>query len=399
MAQNPNRNNRRVRSPGTSGGVRRADSVHGPQEQRAPRQVYRAPDPQPAYQEMHEYDMGAMYTPPQPDPRQQRERARRQREKRRRDRRRLLLGTAAGILVLAGVLNWLLPEKKPDVAGEPEPDAGMTVSVVAPLPYAGADAGETDGALDWGTVGPQRQTEPYTYTAAPAATARVPALGEVERTWFADAAFLGDSLTEGFTEYGIDVSGALVCGYVGASPNQIVNRVELEHPERGAEIPMDVLAAAQPKKLYVLMGTNALRTEGSYDGFLAYYGRMLDELRAALPDTDIYVQSILPVRPEALADSPGLNSARLAEINSALLTMCGEKGCYFIDLAEAFTDENGDLSADCAESDGIHILKKSYATWLNYLCSHVPYDTDNPYRPGSDYYLTDAMKALLADLP
>ncbi len=40
-----------------------------------------------------------------------------------------------------------------------------------------------------------------------------------------------------------------------------------------------------------------------------------------------------------------------------------------------------------------------YNAWVDYLCTHVPYDKDNPYQIGSDYYLTDSMKTLLSDLP
>lgn len=409
---------RQVRKPGS--GVRRAGSVYEPRSRQgggslgragqAPagqRQVYRAPAPPPgAYREMHEHD-GAQPRPapsqmsrrPAP-PENPRERARRQRQLHRRNRCILAASTAAGVLLLAALLNLILPSGSaaPDAA-TPESAAGMTASVIAPLPYAGiGGAAEQEAALNWGAVGPARQTGGYTYAAAPQASPKLEAFGEVERSWFADAAFLGDSLTEGFTEYGIDVGGALVCGYVGASPNQIVNRAELDHPERGMEVPLDVLAQAQPKKLYILIGTNALQQDGSYDGFLAYYGRMLDELRGALPQTDFYVQSILPVRPEALERSPGLASGRLGEVNAALLELCREKGCYYLDLWEAFADAEGNLSAEYAESDGIHLLKKSYTTWLNYLCSHTPYAKENPYRPGSEYYLTDALKALLSDL-
>ena len=40
-----------------------------------------------------------------------------------------------------------------------------------------------------------------------------------------------------------------------------------------------------------------------------------------------------------------------------------------------------------------------YNAWVDYLCTHLPYDKDNPYQIGSDYYLTDSMKTLLSDLP
>ena len=58
----------------------------------------------------------------------------------------------------------------------------------------------------------------------------------------------------GFTEYDIDLGGALVCAYEGATPNQIVNRATMNSAVRGEEVTMDVLTNAQPKKLYILLG-------------------------------------------------------------------------------------------------------------------------------------------------
>ena len=40
-----------------------------------------------------------------------------------------------------------------------------------------------------------------------------------------------------------------------------------------------MLAAARPKKLYILLGTNTPRHAGRFDRFLAYHGQMLDMLR------------------------------------------------------------------------------------------------------------------------
>ena len=252
-------------------------------------------------------------------------------------------------------------------------------------------------------MGPTPQTPdadtPYTYTAAPTPPAALPACGRVTTEWFSDAAFLGDSLTAGLSVYGIDVGGALVCGYEGASPNQIVNRVVLNDDDRGDEIPLDVLAAAQPAKLYILMGTNALVGEGDTTGFLNYYARMLDELRAVLPHTTFFVQALLPVRPEALDRAPGLNSARLAEVNAALQALCAERGCLFLDLNAEFSGEDGALLAEYAQPDGIHLTVSGYSKWVGYLSTHVPYSKDNPWQAGSTWYLDENVRRLLSDLP
>lgn len=349
--------------------------------------------------------------PPQrrtPTQEQRRAAARRRREIRRRRRRLAVLGTVGGVLVLSGIITVLLPKSmKGETEAAPLPTADPAgTRLVAPLPYAGAgDSGSQNAqTLNWGTVGPQRQTADtgYTYTALPAKPAALPEFGRVDTSWFADAAFLGDSLTAGFcaNEYNIDVGGALICGYEGISPNTVVNRTTVTSPDRGEEVPLDVLAAAQPAKLYILIGTNALVQPGNDDSFLAYYGKMLDDLRTALPDTTFYVQSVLTATQEKVSDSlPGLAPDRLAAINAAIQQLCAERGCYYLDLNAEFADDAGYLQTDFSQPDGVHLTVSGYSKWVNYLCTHVPYSKNNPYQAGSTYYLSDDMKNLLNDIP
>ena len=215
-----------------------------------------------------------------------------------------------------------------------------------------------------------------------------------------DAAFLGDSLTVGFSDYQINLSGALICGYRSISPNTIVNRTTVSSPDRGEEVPLDVLTAAQPAKLYILIGTNALVQPGNDDSFLAYYGKMLDELRTALPNTAFYVQSVLPATQEKISDTlPGLAPDRLAVINAAIQQLCAERGCYYLDLNAEFADDAGCLMTDFAQPDGVHLTVSGYSRWVSYLCTHLPYSKNNPYQAGSTYYLSEDMKTLLADIP
>ncbi len=319
------------------------------------------------------------------------------------DRRGILAGTAAGILLLAGVITLLLPSNKAvenvPVGTEQTAQAGR---LVAPVPYADSDGSGNGGpSIDWGTIGPVQQAETYTYTAAPQAPDMVPEFGRVSTDWFSDAAFLGDSLTAGIAYYDINVGGALVLGYEGTSPNQIVNRTALKNTNEddAEQVPLDILAEQQPAKLYLLIGTNALAGLGNDEGFLAYYGKLLDELQSTLPNSMIFVQSILNVRPEALDQAPGLTPERVGSMNDKIKEMCKERGFYYLNLTEAFTGEDGYLTADYAQNDGIHLTVAGYSHWMDYLCTHVPYNKNNPYQQGSTYYLSDELRQLIADLP
>ena len=77
----------------------------------------------------------------------------------------------------------------------------------------------------------------------------------------------------------------------------------------------------------------------------------------------------------------------------------GGWGFYYLNLTEAFTGEDGYLTADYAQNDGIHLTVAGYSHWVDYLCTHVPYNKNNPYQQGSTYYLSDELRQLIADLP
>ena len=236
--------------------------------------------------------------------------------------------------------------------------------------------------------GPARQAAgAYQVKAYDSSVIRQPSCGQVDLSYFADAAFLGDSLTVGFSDYQINLGGALICGYTGVGPDVIVNRSAVKSPTRGQEVALDVLAAAQPKKLYILLGTNTLTTLGAADRFLAYYGQMLDELRQTLgEDCIIYVQSIPPVRPAAAEKKPGLASDVLRSVNEQLAQLAASKGCVYLDLWETLADGEGNLKEMIAAPDGVHLSAgNGYGAWVTYLRNHAKYSASNPWIMGSAY--------------
>ena len=197
-----------------------------------------------------------------------------------------LAGVIVAILLVAYAVTAILEKGTVEEDSTPQTGAGgIAQNILAPLPMQGeaasgsgsegaADSSGTAQAVQLESFGPARQTDgAYTIKAYDASVIRQPACGQVDLSYFSDAAFLGDSLTVGFSDYQINLSGALICGYTGVGPDAIVNRAAVKSPTRGQEVALDVLAAAQPKKLYILLGTNTLTTLGASDRFLAYYGR------------------------------------------------------------------------------------------------------------------------------
>lgn len=210
-----------------------------------------------------------------------------------------------------------------------------------------------------------------TTTALDFRMAALPRTAPVEKSWFSQVSFVGDSLTQGMQMYDTGLPGAMFCAYRGVGPNAIVNGTSCKRADGVTEVPLDALTAQQPKAVYLLLGTNVLGTDSDYTSFLTYYRLMLDMISQALPNTKIYVQSITPVRPEVSKKSPGLYKERLCEINDALSAIALEKGCTFLNLWEALADENGDLIEEYAQPDGYHLLPAGYDAWVDYLCTHT----------------------------
>ena len=309
-----------------------------------------------------------------------------------------LAGIIAAILLLSLAITAILEKGAEGADDTPSTNAGgIAENILAPLPMQGeADSSSaapdgsigTPDAVTLEAFGPAKQTAgAYTVKAYDASVIRQPSCGQVDLSYFADAAFLGDSLTVGFSDYQINLGGALICGYTGVGPDAIVNRSAVKSPTRGQEVALDVLAAAQPKKLYILLGTNTLTTLGASDRFLAYYGQMLDMLREALgPDCVIYVESVPPVRPKAAAEKPGLASDVLRGVNEQLAQLAASKGCVYLDLWEALADGEGNLKEMLAAPDGIHLSAgNGYGTWLTYLRNHAKYSANNSWTMGSVY--------------
>ncbi len=308
-----------------------------------------------------------------------------------------LLGAFIAILLLAYAITAILEHGAAGADETPATNAsGIAANILAPLPMQGeaaSDSAATDGtagaqAATLETFGPAKQSAgAYTIKAYDASVIRQPSCGQVALNYFSDAAFLGDSLTVGFSDYQINLGGALICGYTGVGPDAIVNRSAVKSPTRGQEVALDVLAAAQPKKLYILLGTNTLTTLGASDRFLAYYGQMLDMLREALGDDGvIYVQSIPPVRPSAAAKKPGLASDVLRGVNEQLAQLAASKGCVYLDLWEALADGEGNLKEMLAAPDGVHLSAgNGYGAWVTYLRNHAKYSADNSWTMGSIY--------------
>ena len=206
--------------------------------------------------------------------------------------------------------------------------------------------------------------------------APVPEGGPVEDTYFEDAAFLGDSRTEGFHLYSGLKAGAYYYS-VGATVESVFSK-KVETPVGKMPL-LDAMAEEDFGKIYVMLGVNELgwsKTETFHD----QYAKVIDRLRSDHPDAEIILQSILPVSAKQEKKKTYVNNGRIAAYNEVIFQLAEEKDCAFVDAAEAVTDENGCLRAAWSP-DGVHLNIKGCQAWLEYLRTHPVGETETTGEP------------------
>lgn len=220
-------------------------------------------------------------------------------------------------------------------------------------------------------------TEPATTEPAPTTTeastsateAPPPPSSDSQQTgdaYFDDAVFIGDSRTEGLMIYGKMPSGTTFYAVKGLNVNTAAT-AQVKDGEEQVTI-LEGLRRHSFKKVYIMLGINELGWE-SENTFITRYGVLLDEIRAAVPDAILYVQSILPVSKEK-SDSSVYTNSRIQLYNNLIIQMCEEKQAVYLNVAEAVQDENGALPAD-ATVDGIHFKRPYYEKWKDYILTHT----------------------------
>lgn len=208
-------------------------------------------------------------------------------------------------------------------------------------------------------------------------TQPVPESEAVDKEYFADAAFLGDSRTEGFLLY----SGIGRGKNLTASGANIFRLSENKAITIGGEkyTLLEALALEQYAKVYICLGVNELGYNND-EGFYQAYCDAIDAIRACQPDAVIYVQSLIPLNEDVIAATGGkkyLTNEHLRRYNELIRRAAEEKQVAFLDVYAAF-EEDGILPAE-ASSDGVHLTGAYCRRWLEYLMTHtVDFDTLYP---------------------
>ena len=271
-----------------------------------------------------------------------------------------VLGLALGVAAAAALcwLAWTVGRPAP----EPPPPGQSLPEEKSPAPLPEQD--------------PSSPAETYDFT-RPA-----PERAPVDNSYFQNAAFVGDSRTDGFLIY----SG------IGTGKNLTSNGLSIFKLEEKKALTIDgekytlleALALEQYSQVYLSLGVNEL---GYYNdaGFYQSYCAAIDHIRRLQPQAVIYIQGLIPLNEGRIVAANGnkynLTNDHLRVYNDLMRQAAEEKQAVFLDLYTEFVDENGELPAE-GSHDGVHLSAEYCRRWLEYLKTHtVEFDTLYPDGP------------------
>lgn len=170
----------------------------------------------------------------------------------------------------------------------------------------------------------------------------------------ADIVFIGDSLTRGenFQEYFPD-SKIINLGRSGDSVSGVSERSY-------------IISHFTPEKVFIMCGVNSLKTN-SIEDIISQYESMIIKLINENPNSDFYVQSVLPI--QNAKQEGKLTNENIVKLNLELQKMADRHGATYIDVYSVYVD-NGEMNHQYTV-DGIHLQEEYKYLWLDVLSKYI----------------------------
>lgn len=167
---------------------------------------------------------------------------------------------------------------------------------------------------------------------------------------FNQIVFLGNSITEGGKDWNekFGVVGISNRGISGDSTDGVIARLnEIIH--------------FSPKAIFLLIGINDIYNEltPSTDYVVNNILKIIKRINQELPETKIFLQTILPVEKEVYKD-------KIIAVNEMIKTFVSQSKFEIIDLYSIFVNKEGKMKKELSY-DGVHLNDKGYSVWVDHI--------------------------------
>ncbi len=191
----------------------------------------------------------------------------------------------------------------------------------------------------------------------------------VSGDYFANTAFVGDSITKGMRLYPFMKESTIIAEN-GLNPQTIFVSTALVDSNNKEFTALEALGIEKPEKIYIMLGSNGIAWLG-VDVMINNYDTLIDGIKLQHPNSTIIVQSMFPVTEEKAESEPAFALKKIKEYNAELKKLAISKEVYFLDSYAALAGEDGYLPAEASPTDGMHFGQKYYEEWFYYIATHT----------------------------
>lgn len=188
----------------------------------------------------------------------------------------------------------------------------------------------------------------------------VGSFGAVDKSYYDNVLFIGDSLTVGLSMYGNLKNATYFC-ITGMGASEALSRDM-------SGVTLDALLdARQYDAVYIMLGINDMWSKRK--SFLSSYKSLVSHVQEKQPNAGIVIQSILAVTSSYTAEHPQFNNDEIRERNASLAELADGEHIFYLDLNAYYIDVAGNLQ-DSQARDGLHLKSKSYKLWKEALLAN-----------------------------
>jgi len=135
---------------------------------------------------------------------------------------------------------------------------------------------------------------------------------------------------------------------------------------KGMILRVDQIKSLKPNKIFLMCGVNSLGMRD--DVFKLKYDELINAIKKASPNSELYVFNILPECDGELGKTS--QNSKIIKRNEFIKDYTSQKNIKMIDLYSIYADKDGNLFEEITY-DGIHLTPNGYDRWANAIKPYV----------------------------
>lgn len=189
----------------------------------------------------------------------------------------------------------------------------------------------------------------------------------VDKEYFSNTLFIGDSRIEGLCRYG-GIDTASYCFKSGVSVWDIREQSLFDGNFNKTTLD-NALNLQKFDYIYIMIGINELG-RGTPTSYANQYKEDIKYIKQCQPEATIIIMGILGITQEYSDNSDVYNNDNVNARNVSISYLSNGTDVFYLDVNDSVCDSQGAMIEEYSR-DGIHLKAEYYTLWADYLCSHA----------------------------